>query len=127
MSLNNEDEFGTRPATEEEMREWEVGNIRGVRVKFTGVRVDSRGNRINELTVVDDEFAVASKAVQAQRCECGVCLDCQTRAFAYMNRHQKEHRHQLDPRCTICQAQQKFKQEHPELVGKRVGVEGIQS
>lgn len=126
MSLNNEDEFGTRPATDQERLAWEAGNIHGIRATFTGVRVDARGNRINELTVIDDEFGTPRAAVgQAVQHPAGcTCAACQESNFKYMNWHQKLHRHQPDPACKICQAEQKFRSEHPDMIGKRVGVDG---
>lgn len=126
MTLNNEDEFGTRPATDQERLAWEAGNIHGIRATQTGFRVDARGNRINELTVIDDEFATP-RAVQGQAVQhpagC-MCTACQEANFKYMNWHQKLHRHQADANCKICQAEQRFRAEHPDMIGKRVGVDG---
>jgi hypothetical protein len=133
MSNNLEDEFGQTsdptPASEQDFREWELGLLRGVGARTVGApvtRVDSRGNRINEVTVVDDEYATpVQRPAAAHAAECA-CAACQQQAFRYMTWHQSSHRHVPNPQCRICQAQAKFRQEHPELIGKRVGIDGFQ-
>jgi hypothetical protein len=125
MPLNNEDEFGTRPATEEEFRAWDASNIRGVRSVPGGIRVDSRGNRVNVYNVVDDEFSVSQSPYAHEvrhdpNCQCPAC---QAKAWQYMNWHQTRHRHVKDPRCKICQAEMEFRKQHPDLIGKRVGAQ----
>lgn len=125
---NLEDEFGTRPATQEEFDAWNSQSIRGVRSVPSAVRVDSRGNRINEYRVIDDEFEISGppegvalqSVAHSKDCTCRVCTE---KSFRYMNWHQKAHRHIPDPRCMICIKEQEFKRQHPELVGKRVGMQ----
>jgi hypothetical protein len=124
MSLNNEDEFGTRPASEADKAAWDAENIRGLRSTFVGQRVDTRGNRFNEYVVNDDEYAVKPATTQVQHAAGCVCVACQTKAFNYMNWHQRNHKNVEEPSCAICVAQRKFRAEHPDLIGKRIGVNG---
>jgi hypothetical protein len=131
MGINNEEEFATqptevKPASEEEFRAWEAGLMRGMGVARTGAVETRRGNNNaweNVYEVVDKEFATPVPTTNVPHAAGCNCLACETTAYHYMTWH-KTHRSVPNPRCKICQAEVEFRKQHPELIGKRVGVDG---
>jgi len=133
MALNNEDEFvgpspEAKPASEEEYKAWETGLMRGMSggIVRTGAVETKRGSNNaweNHYEVIDKEFATPVQAASAPHAAGCVCLACQQTAYHYMTWH-KQHRNYPNPSCKVCQSEVEFRKQHPELVGRRVGIEG---
>ena len=134
MTIDAKDDFDAvpdskpAPASEEDYRAWETGLMRGVSggIKRTGGMETRRGQNNaweNVYTVIDKEFATPVQTATTPHAEGCRCLACQQTAFHYLTWHQTKHKSAKNPNCRICQAEVEFRKQHPEFVGRRVGME----